>query len=30
MLKPLIRTSAFLANWAAWVIRQPAMLLTMD
>ncbi len=29
MLKPLIRSLAFLANWVAWVARQPAMLLTM-
>ncbi len=29
MLKPLIRSSAFLSNWVAWVARQPAMLLTM-
>ena len=29
MLKPVIRSFAFLANWAAWVVRQPAMILTM-
>ena len=29
MLKPVIRSFAFLSNWVAWVVRQPAMLLTM-
>lgn len=29
MVRPLIRSLAFLSNWVAWVIRQPSMLLTM-
>ena len=29
MLKPLVRSLAFLSNWTAWVVRQPSMLLTM-
>lgn len=29
MIRAIIRTSAFISNWVAWVVRQPLMLLTM-